>query len=311
MIPYSLRTSVRAVSALAFALVAACSNDARRGNGRHTNARDSTGVNRAATGTANGSVDLGKDDYEVVALTAVGRVSGQITFGSASVDTAAAMAGAANVADSAFTPAADTAAIKCVEPARSRASRRVRLSSIVLRKGARPSDILSPSAVVWVAGVTKGKAISEDKRADLASENCTIDPRVLAVSVGTTVNVENDDKALHTLVFTRSASHDTLTKMSFFNTGEVVASERLAKTPGIVDVTCVQHPWTRSSIAVFAHPYFAVTDPSGRFSIDSLPPGTYTVMVWAPGLVRPKEQQVSVTAGGAATVDLDLGSAKT
>ena len=33
-------------------------------------------------------------------------------------------------------------------------------------------------------------------------------------------------------------------------------------------------------ILVFAHRYFAVTDDEGRYRIDGVPPGTYTVAVW-------------------------------
>jgi hypothetical protein len=31
---------------------------------------------------------------------------------------------------------------------------------------------------------------------------------------------------------------------------------------------------------VFSHPFFAVTDEDGRYRIDNVPPGTYTVVAW-------------------------------
>jgi hypothetical protein len=94
--------------------------------------------------------------------------------------------------------------------------------------------------------------------------------------------------------------------MEFFNVGQVVASERLAKEPGIVEVRCTQHPWTHGYIAVFDHPYFAVTDDDGSFKMDSLPPGTYKMMVWHEGMAKPVEQQVQVGPNGAAKVDLSV-----
>lgn len=161
------------------------------------------------------------------------------------------------------------------------------------------------NAVVWIAGVTTGKDLPVEKRAELSSERCALDPRVQAVTTGTTVNVFNEDRLIHRLVFIGGV-HDTLTKMPFFNGGQVVASERLAKKPGIVEVRCTLHPWTRGYIAVFDHPYFAVTDANGAFTIDSLAPGSYTMMVWHEGMSQPASQHVQVAANGTAKVDLAI-----
>jgi hypothetical protein len=162
-------------------------------------------------------------------------------------------------------------------------------------------------ALVWIADITSGKALPMEKRAELSSDDCLVFPPVQAAIVGTTFNVFNDDKTLHKFVFTRAGTNDTLAVMPFFNEGQVVASEKLAKTSGIVDIRCVQHPWTHGYIAVFDHPYFAVTDPSGKFTIDSIPPGTYTVMVWQDGMEKAQPHRVQIAAGGAAALDLSGG----
>ena len=75
----------------------------------------------------------------------------------------------------------------------------------------------------------------------------------------------------------------------FRQNGQAVASERLAKRPALVEVRCTHHPWMRAYMAVFDHPYFAVTRKDGGFTIDSLPPGTYTMMVWHEGAAKPTE----------------------
>ena len=124
---------------------------------------------------------------------------------------------------------------------------------------------------------------------------------------GSTLNVFNDDRELHRLVFTRLGTNDTLTRMPFYDDGEVVASERVARATGVVEVQCTRHPWMRAYIAVFEHPYFAMTERDGRFKIDSLPPGKYRLMVWRPGLAKPVEQQVSVNAAGEAKAEIRLG----
>jgi hypothetical protein len=176
-----------------------------------------------------------------------------------------------------------------------------RLAAAAPAKAATTSNI-----VVWIADVKTGKPLPLDKREELSSEKCLLDPRLQAAVVGTTFNVFNDDKLLHRLVFVELGTHDTLTVMPFFNVGQVVASERLAKRSGIVEIRCAQHPWTRAYIAVFDSPYYDVADAQGRFKIDSLPAGTYRVMAWREGMEKPLAQRVQVAASGEAKIDLKL-----
>ena len=48
-------------------------------------------------------------------------------------------------------------------------------------------------------------------------------------------------------------------------------------------------------VGVLEHPFFAVTDGAGRFSIPKLPPGSYTLEVWHETLGT-QTQQVTVAA---------------
>jgi len=47
-----------------------------------------------------------------------------------------------------------------------------------------------------------------------------------------------------------------------------------------------------------------VTEPSGTFRIDSLPPGRYRLMAWRRGLSKPVDQEIQVTAGRDTRLDL-------
>lgn len=225
-----------------------------------------------ADDSAAGSIDLGATTpYSTTTLSAVGSIAGTLQIAdSTSVDDSAA----ANDAE-------------CAPRGR----------------GPAPASAKTfANTVVWVANAKAGKPMPIEKRAELSSERCALEPRVQAVTIGTTVNVINDDKILHRLVFLRLGTNDTLVVTPFFNTGQIVATEQLAKKPGIIEVRCVQHPWTRGYIAVFDHPYFAVTENNGTFGIDSLPAGNYRMMIWHEGAAKPTEQQVQVSAGGTATV---------
>jgi plastocyanin len=262
-----------AVTSLALALSSACDKIPalpKRDAPAKTKAAPVTKVDDTTTS----SIELGLGaKYAVTALSSFGSVVGTLRI----PDSAAR-------ADSAATTVPECAAKRGRGPA------------------ALPPNKQFGNTVVWIAGAKSGKPLSVERRAEISSENCVLDPRVQAVTVGTTVNVINDDKVLHKLIFTKFGTHDTLTVTPFFNSGQIVATERLAKTPGLVEVKCVEHPWEHGFIAVFDHPYFAVTEDNGTFKIDSLAPGSYKLMVWHEGLAKPTEQQVQVPAGGVATI---------
>ena len=52
----------------------------------------------------------------------------------------------------------------------------------------------------------------------------------------------------------------------------------------------------RGYIAVFKHPFFAVTGKDGSFDLKDLPPGTYTITAWH-GKLGTQSQKVTVSAG--------------
>jgi hypothetical protein len=58
-------------------------------------------------------------------------------------------------------------------------------------------------------------------------------------------------------------------------------------------------------IAVFKHPYFAVTGKDGSFDLSSLPPGTYTIQVWQEKYGT-QEQQITVGAKDSKTLDFTI-----
>ena len=162
------------------------------------------------------------------------------------------------------------------------------------------------NALVWIDGIEAGKALPENRRETITIERCHFKPRVMGVVAGSTINVFSRDRIEHVTRFYREGAGEPVAYTQTVDDGQVVPSEKIAATPGIIEARCARHPWVRGYVAVFEHPYFAVTDKAGSFTIGGLPAGTYTMKVWHEGLDKPAEQSVVVGAGGAARLDVAL-----
>ncbi|MEX2178411.1 MAG: carboxypeptidase regulatory-like domain-containing protein [Gemmatimonadaceae bacterium] len=162
------------------------------------------------------------------------------------------------------------------------------------------------NALVWVDGITSGKPLPTLRRATLTFERCRVLPRVLAVTAGTTVNVFANDPVAHDVRFYRESRGEPVARVQTFDAGQVVPSETIADESGIVEARCTRHPWVRGYIAVFEHPYFALTDERGAFIIEGLPAGSHTVKVWHEGLEQPLVRQVTIGAGGSGRLNVTL-----
>jgi len=111
----------------------------------------------------------------------------------------------------------------------------------------------------------------------LDQEKCQYKPHVLGLQVGQTLQIRNSDAILHNVhgegavnrAFDIGQPIKGITNTHVFTTREVM-----------VPVKCNVHAWMNAFIGVVEHPYFAVSDSSGRFSIPQLPPGTYTLEAW-------------------------------
>jgi hypothetical protein len=152
---------------------------------------------------------------------------------------------------------------------------RAAADSAVRLDGARLADV-----VIWLADARTGKPLPLERRYEIVNARCQLRPRVQAVVAGGTLNVRSLDPAIHHTLFRHAATGDTLALVSENDEGQVVPVEKIVAEPGMVRATCDLHPWTRGWIAVFDHPYFAVSTRRGSFSIDSIPPGRYRILAW-------------------------------
>lgn len=146
-------------------------------------------------------------------------------------------------------------------------------------------------AVVYFESAPKGAFEDRDGgRAAMDQRNETFVPHLLAITVGTTVDFPNNDRTYHNVF--------SLSKARRFDLGRYAAGRSKAvrfDRPGIVRVFCDIHAHMNAFILVFNHRYFSVADPEGRYEIDRVPPGTYTLVAWVEGSIR-ETRSVQVTA---------------
>jgi plastocyanin len=126
-------------------------------------------------------------------------------------------------------------------------------------------------------------------------------PRVLAITVGTTVDFPNSDTTFHNAF--------SLSPIGMFDLGRYrpgrTRSIRFDR-PGIVPVSCDIHSHMSAYILVFIHPFFAVTDDDGRYTISGVPGGTYTLTVWSE-IGRPAPRKVTVVDGESLEANFQVG----
>ena len=133
--------------------------------------------------------------------------------------------------------------------------------------------------------------------ATLQHDGCRYVPRVMAIRVGQPLQIFNLDQTQHN-------THPNPKANPEWNQSQGIgapAIERVFEKPEVaIPFRDNQHPWEKAYVGVFSHPFFAVSDTSGNYRIEGLPPGTYEVVAWHESLgaktekvvVRPRENQV-------------------
>jgi hypothetical protein len=159
--------------------------------------------------------------------------------------------------------------------------------------------------VVWLEGIHAGKAVPDERRLELESVQCKLRPRVQAALTGSAVNIIGHDQFRQHLRFTAGGENGPRAAVLVGGGEQVIPTELPFKAPGLVLVRDPDHKWTQAYLAVFDHPYFAVTAANGTFTIDGVPPGKYTLHTWHER-TGDSEQQVEVGAGSPTKLSLEL-----
>jgi len=139
--------------------------------------------------------------------------------------------------------------------------------------------------------VPKETAVIEQK-------GCVYQPHVLALRANQKLEVRNSDACSHNI-------HPVPSNNREWNKAQPPSStvqETFAREEVGIPLKCNVHPWMRAYLAVFKHPYFAVTSKDGSFDLSNLPPGTYTISAWHEKLGT-ATQKVTVGSNETKTVE--------
>lgn len=132
-----------------------------------------------------------------------------------------------------------------------------------------PSDVIKPEL-----------AKPSPKPAVMDQPCCHFEPHVVAMQAGQTFLVKNSAPIPHNVNLAVSPRSG----MSGFNqilppkTEKSVSDVKAWYTP--MNIRCDIHPWMQAYAWVFPHPYYAVTDGKGNFTLKDAPVGKYNMVVW-------------------------------
>ena len=159
--------------------------------------------------------------------------------------------------------------------------------------------------VVYLEDISRGleTPAGTPRRYELAVAECVVEPSVSIASAGATLNLSNALNAVHQVSFVYEGMRNPMVRMPFSDPGQVVPSETVLDVPGLVEVQSDLAPSVKARIVVVEHPY-AVETANGSFTLEAVPPGTYTLV--AVGLNGRTQSRVEVRPGAATSVTLQL-----
>jgi hypothetical protein len=109
---------------------------------------------------------------------------------------------------------------------------------------------------------------------------CVFEPRVLGMRVGQDLVIKNSAPIPHNTYMNGGSQGPNINPL-IASKGQFVLEAKKIKPRSIpIMYSCSIHGWMKGYIGVFDHPYFAVSDADGKFTIKNAPAGKYRLMVW-------------------------------
>ena len=135
------------------------------------------------------------------------------------------------------------------------------------------------NVIVYVKGQTLDSYVftAPSNAVALAHTECQLSPHMLGIQTGQTLAVYNLDPTTHN---THPMPSLNVEWNQSQQPGAIPLLKQFSRAEVLFPVKCNQHPWEKAYIAVFDHPFFAVSGSDGSFKIAGLPSGDYDLIFW-------------------------------
>ena len=159
------------------------------------------------------------------------------------------------------------------------------------------------NTVVYIEAAPAFAATDPQKLNIIENTGCRYAPRILAMQKGERLSVRNNDPKLH--IPHSYLNERTVFMLSLPFKSSILDATHKIRDAGILKLVCDTHAWMLGYIHVFDHPYFAVSDDKGAFSIANVPAGTYTLKAWHED-AGVRSQEVVVSGSGDVRVNFEF-----
>ncbi len=133
------------------------------------------------------------------------------------------------------------------------------------------------NAVVRLVDIRRGKPLPPPATVRMRQKGCEYTPHVVVFPAGSRVRIENDDGILHNINTTSEKNPSfTIAQPKYRR----VVDKRIEEPEMPIRVRCDVHSWMGAWWISQEHPYYALTDTHGAFTLTDVPPGTCTLEAW-------------------------------
>jgi len=157
-------------------------------------------------------------------------------------------------------------------------------------------------------GAAAKSAGNARREISLEQKGCTYIPHVQTATIGSKLNIINEDPVFHNVHALFVKNEDQ--KETLFNIPQIPGSDlarqsQILEKAGVYEFICDVHPWMKSFIIVHDNNFVAATDENGYYVLPQIPPGVHKLKIWHEALGE-SERTVIVPAGKTLTIDLPI-----
>jgi hypothetical protein len=144
------------------------------------------------------------------------------------------------------------------------------------------------NTVVFLRNISAGKAFPSTPSRPLINQiQCRYFPHVLLVPQNSDLDIKSSDATLHTVHMEGAATYNLP-----FPFPNQIATRNMSSA-GLVTLKCNGgHVWMNAEVWVIPHPYYTLSNESGKFELTDVPPGEYELIAWHEGWTVLREEAI-------------------